>query len=66
MYRTTQRRRSSGTFLTWVSLVFLLAAIVLTVLQLVSYSRVRTRFPIGMTIAGVPVGELDRQEAANC
>ena len=65
MYRSTQRRRASGTFLTWVSLVFLLAAIILTVLQLVTYSRVRTRFPRGMTIAGVPVGELDRQEAAN-
>lgn len=65
MYRTTNRRRGGGTFLTWVSLAFILVAIILTVTQLVSYSRVRTRFPQGMVIAGVPVGELDRQEAAN-
>ncbi len=64
MYRTTNRR-GGGTFLTWVSLALILAAIILTVLQLVSYSRVRTRFPRGMFIAGVPVGELNRQEAAN-
>lgn len=64
MYRTKPRRRG-GTFLTWLSLALILAALVLTVLQLVSYSRLRTRFPNGLTIAGVPVGGLDRQEAAN-
>ncbi len=63
MYAT--RRRPQGTFLTWLSLFFLLAAVVLTILQLVSYSRVRARFPNGLVIAGVPVGGLDRQEAAN-
>ena len=42
-----------------------MAAVVITILQLVSYSRVRARFPAGLVIAGVPVAGLDRQEAAN-
>ena len=63
-YRT-QRVGRGGAFLTWVSLAFLFGALILAVLQLVSYSRVRTRFPGGLSIAGVPVGGLDRQEAAN-
>jgi hypothetical protein len=33
-------------------------------MQLIRYSRVRADFPAGMRIAGVPVGGLDRQEAA--
>ncbi len=60
--RTTKRRGSS--FLTWISLLFFLAALVLTVLQLVRYSRIRANFPDGLVIAGVPVGGLDRQAAA--
>jgi beta-lactamase class A len=61
----TQHARRGGTFLTWVSLAFLFGALILAVLQLVSFSRVRTRFPTGLSIAGVPVGGLDRQTAAN-
>ncbi|HUF37792.1 MAG TPA: serine hydrolase [Anaerolineales bacterium] len=63
-YRTQPVRRGSA-FLIWVSLGFLIGALILAVLQLVSFSRVRTRFPGGLSIAGVPVGGLDRQEAAN-
>jgi beta-lactamase class A len=37
---------------------------VLTILQLVRFSRVRAYFPSGLKIAGVPVGGLDRQAAA--
>jgi beta-lactamase class A len=33
-------------------------------LQLVRFSRIRTEFPSGLVIAGVPVGQTDRQEAA--
>jgi beta-lactamase class A len=47
-----------------VSLFFLLGAIILTVLQLVRFSRLWGNFPIGMTIAGIPVGQLNRQQAA--
>jgi beta-lactamase class A len=64
MYRT-RRAPPRSPFLTWLSLVFILAALILTVLQLVAYSRARTRFPRGLVIAGVPVGGLDRQETAN-
>lgn len=57
-------RRRSGSFLIWISLFFLLAALVLTVFQLARFSRIRTNFPNGLVIAGVPVGGLDRQQAA--
>ncbi len=50
--------------LRWVSLFFILCAIILTTLELVSYSRVRTNFPEGMVIAQIPIGGLDRQRAA--
>ncbi len=33
-------------------------------MQLISYSRIRSNFPKGLTIAGVPVGGLERQAAA--
>ena len=56
------RRQSS--ILSWVSLVFLLAALILFILQLVSFSRIRANFPSGLVIAGVPVGSLDRAQAA--
>ncbi len=36
----------------------------LLVIQLVTYSRIRSNFPLGTIIAGVPVGGLDQQEAA--
>jgi len=48
----------------WFSAFFLLAALILTALQLVTYSRVRANLPTGLKIAGVPVGGLDRQQAA--
>ncbi len=56
--------RRRGSYLIWVSLLFLLAALVLTFWQLFQFSRVRTNFPQGLEIAGVPVGGLDRQQAA--
>jgi beta-lactamase class A len=39
-------------------------AVIVTVISLVSYSRQRTSFSPGMVIAGVPVGGMDRQQAA--
>jgi beta-lactamase class A len=56
--------RRRGSYLIWFSLLFLLGALVLLVLQLVSFSRVRTNFPQGLVIAGVPVGGLDRLGAS--
>lgn len=56
--------RGSSFLLRWVSLIFLLTAVVLTVFQLVGYSRLRNNYPPGMTIGGVPVGGLDPNAAA--
>jgi beta-lactamase class A len=41
-----------------------MAALILTAVELARYSRVRANFPSGSTVAGVPVGGLDRQRAA--
>lgn len=59
--------RNQGTLspLRWFSSFFLLAAVVLASLQLVQYSRVRSTYPPGLTIAGIPVSGLDRQQAAS-
>src|SRR3990172_2184650 len=58
--------RNQGIFspLRWFSVFFLLAALILSAVQLVSYSRVQANSPAGMDIAGIPVGGLDRQQAA--
>lgn len=37
----------------------------MTALQLIRYSRIRSNFPAGMIVAGIPIGGLDRTEAAN-
>lgn len=58
------RNRSLFSPLRWFSGFFLLAALILTILNLVGYSRALANFPIGVEIAGVPVGGLDRQQAA--
>ncbi|MEZ0396175.1 MAG: serine hydrolase [Anaerolineales bacterium] len=56
--------RNSSFLLRWVSLLFLLTAVILTASQLVGYSRLRSNYPPGMTIGGVPVGGLDPNTAA--
>jgi len=58
------RNRSSISALRWISLFLIIAAVILAILQLVRFSRLRTIFPQGMTIADIPVGELDRQSSA--
>ena len=58
------RARSIFSPLRWLSVFFLLAALILTTFQLVRYSRIRANLPTGLTIAGVSVGGLDRQQAA--
>ena len=59
------RRRPRFSALTWFSVFFLVAAVLFTTLQFVRFSRLRTTYPAGMTIAEVPVGGLNRQEAAD-
>jgi beta-lactamase class A len=63
MYRR-DRGRGFGNFLRWLSVALIFLAVILTVFELVRYSRIRSSFPPGMVIAGVPVGGLDQQRAA--
>ena len=59
------RTSASVIFLRWVSIVFIVGAVLVTVIQLVSYSRIRSIFPAGMVIGGLPVGGLAPQQAAD-
>ena len=56
--------RRSFSFLRWIALALIFIAVILTVFNLIGYSRIRGNFPPGMRIAGVPVGGLERQKAA--
>lgn len=58
------RLRGSSLFLRGVSLVFILLAAVVTIIQVVQYSVSRYNYPPDMTIGNVPVGGLDPQAAA--
>ena len=58
------RIRSSSLYLRWTSLIFILAAMMLTVIDLVQYSRQRANYPGELTIANIPVGGIDPQAAA--
>jgi beta-lactamase class A len=58
------RSRGSSLFLRGISLFFILIAAIFIVYQLVQYSVSRANYPPQMTIAGVPVGGLDPQSAA--
>jgi len=58
------RNRSANSPLRRISTYFILATVVLFLLKLVQFSRLRVLFPAGMVVAGVPVGGLDRPESA--
>jgi len=55
--------RDTSFVLRWISLLFIAAAIVITMVQLTTYSRLRNNYPAGMTVAGVPVGGVTPQIA---
>ena len=57
------RNRGSFSVLRWVSLILILLAVVVTTLQLVRFSRLWINFPSNLSIAGIPVGQLTRQQA---
>jgi len=57
------RRRNFPIF-RWAAILFLLITLILTTIQLVSYSRIRNNFPQGMLVAGVPIGGLDFTQAS--
>lgn len=58
------RDRDTTFYLRWISLVFIIAAVILLIIQLVNYSRLRTNYPAGMKIAGVSVSGVDPQTAS--
>lgn len=53
------KSRNFPLILRGISALFLSAAVILTIVALVGYSRQRNSYPAGMTIAGVPVGGVD-------
>ena len=57
-------RNTSFIFLRIISLLFIVAAVALTLFQLVNYSRERNNYPAGMTIGGVAVGGVNAQNAS--
>ncbi len=58
------RLRGSSLFLRGISLVFILLAAVVAIIEVVQYSVSRYNYPPDMTIGNVPVGGLDPQAAA--
>ncbi len=58
------RNRGSFSFLRWGSLLFVLLAVVVTTLQLIRFSRYWIDFPANLSVAGVPIGLLSREQAA--
>ncbi len=58
------KSRGTSFILRWVALLFISAALILAMVQLANYSRQRSNYPAGMSIAGIPVGGLDPQSAA--
>lgn len=58
------RVRPRSSFARWASSALLITTVVLITLQLIVYSRNRANFPAGLVVAGVPVGGISRQEAA--
>jgi len=58
------RNRNTNIILRGVSILFLTAALVLSIISLTSYSRQRNNYPAGMSIAGVPAGGLTPTEAS--
>jgi Beta-lactamase class A len=58
-------RVKNFSLLRWISLAFVLSGVLLLVVELITFSRLRTGFALGTTIANVPVGGLSLDEAAD-
>jgi beta-lactamase class A len=59
-----RRKRSSPSLVTFVAVLCLLGATILFAFQLVNFSRLWASYPTQMTVSNVPIGGLNRQEAA--
>ncbi len=58
------KNRGSFSLLRWISLIFTLFSVILFTIQLARFSRTWANMPFGLTISGVPVGGLNRQQAS--
>jgi hypothetical protein len=56
-------RKGGPNILRWISIGLMLAAVALLFYEIVAYSRQRARMPMGLTVAGVPVGGLNQTAA---
>ncbi len=56
---------SRATFYRWIAMGLLVLAALILVFQLITFSRMRSNFPPGTTIAQVPVSGLTQQQAAD-
>ena len=62
---TKQRRQQLPLFIPVLSLVLLLSALGVFAIQLVSYSRLQTRLPSNLRVAGIDVSGLEEAEAVS-
>ncbi len=58
-------RVKNFSLLRWISLALIISAVLLLVVELIAFSRLRSGFALGTTIANVPVGGLTLDEAAD-
>lgn len=58
-------RVKNFSLLRWISLALVVSAVLILVVELITFSRMRSGFALGTTIASVPVGGLTLDEAAN-
>ncbi len=57
-------RRGNIIIVRWMSILFIIAGVLLTVFELLQYSRLRASYTPGTLIAGIPVAGLDSQQTA--
>jgi len=48
----------------WIAIIIILITIVLVTIELISYSRIRSNFPLGLQVGNVPIGGLTYEGAA--
>ncbi len=48
----------------WVAIILIMITVLLTIVELIDYSRIRNNFPLGLRVGGIPIGGLDYEEAA--
>ena len=57
-------QRKTFPLLRWIAIGLILIAVTLATVQLVSYSRIRDNFPLGLEVGGIPIGGLNYEEAS--